>query len=615
MGNELLRRLQNKKKMWTTPKHPIYFQSIEFKIIYAAGVFIHAGLHKKVNTLNNFELERLLTKGLDFNQKEKAQVIRVARNEQKAIDAVIRLLTTPVMKELFLMDLISVSMGSDMMSNEEKESIGLFAELFHISHKQVKLLEQFAVAAFLHDKNRAKKIMNEMPKNGISCTIAELKYYISDVDYVTKIDHTVFTKSSMVKLYDQCEIKDDIIVGNGQTLIISNAVVAMYGSIILDGGIVQIRNSQLRKRNFSCQPLIQSKSYSQLDIVDGNFWCKGCCSAVVMEHGQLFFKDSNIRETLGSAVIFRGDKFKIENVYFEHCLSNQNGGAVCIENETGQIKGCSFYDCQGKLGGAIYTKNGIEILDCIFNFCKALEYGGVIFYEGEIEEKIRNCYYTHCYPRGEEIIQHIIGKSEKIIDKEYNIIWNTLLEQTVFVSEKGTLRMDGAFVYLMCPIVCRGTLEIRHSKVKGLQINGRDMFLLEWARGATIEYSEFDGNLQYGIFRASGTRLKMESCIIRNTAGGRGVFDAYTSIIENCIFSFCQKGGIYCQGGKIRNCQFINCRGKSGAGIIVYGGNGQIENCMFVRCISTYSGGGIDSTGRCIIKDCTFEECKPDNMT
>lgn len=615
MGNDLLKRLRNKKKMWITPKHPIYFQSMEFKIIYAAGVFMHAGLHKTVNTLNNFELDRLLTKGLLLSQKDKAQVIGLAHNEKKILDVIIKLLKNPILKEIFLMDLINVSMGSDVISEEERESINLFAELLGISDEQENILEQFVMASFFHDKVKARKILEDMPKYELSLTISELKYYISDLDYVIEVDETLLEKKSVVKLTDQCEIKEDIIISKGKKLIISNGDIAMYGTIILDGGIVQIKDSQLRKRSSNKMPLIRSKSYSELDIVDSEFWCKGCCAAVSMENGTLFIKDSKIKESLGNSVIFQGDKLFIDNVSFEDCFSGQKGGALYVGNGKGQITNCSFYDCQGSLGGAIYAKSGIEIKDCTFNFCKALEYGGAIFYEGEIKEQIKNCYYTHCYPRGEEIIQHITGIEEQVVQKEYIITWNTLLEQSIIVEEKGTLRIEDAFVYLMKPIVCRGTLDIRHSKVKGINLQSRDMFIIEWARDAYLAYSEFDGNLQYGVFRASGTRIKMDSCIIRNTAGGRGIFDAYASVINNCIFSFCQKGGIYIQGGKITNCQFINCRGKSGAGILLYGGNGHIENCRFIRCITIYSGGGIDSTGRCVVKDCIFEECKPNNMT
>lgn len=615
MGNDLLKRLRNKKKMWITPKHPIYFQSMDFKIIYAAGIFMHAGLHKTVNTLNNFELERLLTKGLLFSQKDKAQVIGLAHKEKKILDIIIKVLKHPILKELFLMDLINVSMGSDIMSEEERESINIFAELLGITDEQEKILEQFVIAAFFHDKPKARKMLEEMPKHGISLTIAELKYYISDLDFVIEVDETLLEKKSVVKLTDQCEIREDIIISKGKRLVISNGDIAMYGTIVLDGGTVQIKDSQLRKRSSNGKPLIHSKSYSELDIVDSEFWCKGCCSAISMENGTMFIKDSKIKETLGNGIIFKGDKLYIDNVSFEDCFSCQNGGAIYVGNGTGQIKNCSFYDCQGILGGAVYAKYGIEIKDCTFNFCKALEYGGAIFYEGEIEEQIKNCYYTHCYPRGEEIIQHLIGTGDHVVETKYIITWNTLLEQSIIVGEKGVLKIEEAFVYLKKPIVCRGVLDIRHSKVKGIDLQGRDMFIVEWARDANLAYSEFDGNLQYGVFRASGTRIKMDSCIIRNTAGGRGVFDAYASVMRNCIFSFCQKGGIYIQGGKIIDCQFINCRGKSGAGILLYGGNGNIENCRFIRCVSIYSGGGIDSTGRCLVKDCVFEECKPNNLT
>ena len=157
MGGELLKRLQNKKKMWVTPKHPLYFQSIEYKIIYGAGVFMHAGLNKSVNTLNNFELERLLSKGFGFTEKEKAIVVRMARDEKKIVDAMIRILKTPIEKELFLMDLISVSMGGDILSDEEKQSIFLFSELLSIDKEKVKLLEQFVVSAFLRDKGKGNR--------------------------------------------------------------------------------------------------------------------------------------------------------------------------------------------------------------------------------------------------------------------------------------------------------------------------------------------------------------------------------------------------------------------------------------------------------------------------
>ncbi len=614
MGGDLLKRLQNKKKMWVTPKHPLYFQSIEYKIIYSAGVFMHAGLHKSVNALNNFELERLLSKGFVLDAKEKTMIIRMSQDEKRIVDSIVRILKTPLEKELFLMDLISVSMGADTMSEEERESIHLFAELLSVSEYKKRLLEQFIVYAFLHDKIRAMKTVDAMERAGMAVTMAELNYYMTDLDYVKEAVNKMFDENNIMHLIDQCVITEDLVVKQGQTLLISNAQIEMHGTILLDGGIIRIQGSRFVKQSKNCNPMIQVKNYSEVDIVDSEFLCKNQCSALCQENGQLFIKDSKIKGSLGGAISFNGRKIQMDHVVFEDCFSNGNGGAIYLGNGIGQVKNCEFYDCQGKRGGAIYGRSGIKIINCKFHFCKAVEYGGSIFYEGEIGENILQCESVQCYPKGEEVIQHLNVPEVKVIKEAYQIFWSTLLDQPIVVEETGTLIMEDAFVYLNQPVKCKGFLKISNCKVRGLQIMGRDMFILERAKGAELLQSDFDGNLKYGIFYAEGTRLKMDGCVVRNTGDGRGIFNMYASVVENSVFSFCQKGGIYCQGSKIKNCHFVNCRGKSGAGILAYGGNTVIENCNFVRCVTTYSGGGIDATGRNVIQNCTFEECKPDNI-
>ena len=615
MAGDMLKRLQNKKKMWVTPKHPLYFQSIEYKIIYSAGVFMHAGLHKNVNALNNFEMERLLSKGFVLNAREKTMVIRMAQEEKKIIDSMIRILKTPLEKELFLMDLLSVSMGSDAMSIDERESINLFAEMLSISEYKKRLLEQFVSYAFVHDKARVMKTVGAMERADMAISMAELKYYMTDLDYVKKVENKMLDEEGILHLVDQYVIKEDLVVKQGQTLVISNAQIEMHGTILLDGGVIKIQGSRFVKKSKNCNPMIQVKNYSELDIVDSEFFCNNQCSAICQENGQLFLKDSRVKEALGGAVVFHGRKIQMDHVVFDYCFSSGNGGAVYLGNGVGQIKNCEFNDCQGKRGGGIYGRSGVKIINCNFKFCKAVEYGGSIFYDGEIEENVVECNSIQCYPKGEEIIQYLNEPELKVIKAEYRIGWSTLLEQPILVEESGTLIMEDSLIYLNQPIKCKGILKISNCKVRGLQIDGRDMFILERAKGAELLQSDFDGSLKYGIFYAEGTRLRMDGCVVRNTGDGRGIFNMYASVVENSVFSFCQKGGIYCQGSRIRNCHFVNCRGKSGAGILAYGGNTVIEDCNFVRCISNYSGGGIDATGRNIVKNCTFEECKPDNMS
>ena len=46
IGNQ--KKLYYKKKSWLTPKHPLYFESEEFKMYYAAAVMIHAAMNPQV---------------------------------------------------------------------------------------------------------------------------------------------------------------------------------------------------------------------------------------------------------------------------------------------------------------------------------------------------------------------------------------------------------------------------------------------------------------------------------------------------------------------------------------------------------------------------------------
>ena len=91
--------------------------------------------------------------------------------------------------------------------------------------------------------------------------------------------------------------------------------------------------------------------------------------------------------------------------------------------------------------------------------------------------------------------------------------------------------------------------------------------------------------------------------------GGRAVFNAYQPQIISCIFNYCQNGGIHCQGGTIQHCLFVNCRGKSGAGVTMVGKKGLIRQTQFVRCISDISGGAVDRAVGNQMTECEFTDC------
>lgn len=618
MKSDILTKFRYKKKMWVSPRHPLYFEPLEFKIIYATGVFIHAGLNKTINTLNNFELVRLLTKGLGLSNKEIAKVIHLAREETRFIDELLKVLKTPLSKHLFILDLASVSMRSTPISQEENQSVHVFTELLEIDSKKEKLLMEFALHAFAADSKNCILLYEKMCQLHMGLSMHELKYYITELDYVTKLYDKQVDQGAYLQLVDQCEVRGNLIVPLGATLSITNAVVRVYGNIVIDGGTLLVKDSiliQKSKDRKESKSIILVKNYSEIIIERSEIDCRNNGTAILQKNGNLTIKSSKIiRSSEGAAIKYWGDKINIESTNFEDCYTIENGAALLIQNGSGWIKDCKFYDCEAKNGGAIYTSDCIMIIGCKFRFCKAVEHGSAIYYNGAVKSNVTDCTYSNCFPDKEELIQYL-GGGERRIQKECLINVTTILDCTLVVEELAVLEIQHTKIYVKKTIQCLGILNMKYSVLKAFDLDGRDLINVSGARGCNISYCEFDGAGTCGIMKAKGARINMSHCIITNTYGGRAIFDPISPTIIDCIFSYCLDGAIYTQGGIIDQCKMINCRAKSGAGILMYGSKGEITNSRFIRCISDYSGGAIDMSGTSYINGCEYEECKPNNVS
>lgn len=615
MKIDTLTKLNNKKKMWISPKHPLFFESLDFKVIYSAGIFMHAVLNKSVNTLNNFELERLMMKGFGLSSKEAAAVIKLTKEEKQIVDKVIAILNTTLKKYLFLLDLISVSIRSNEMSEEEKQSIMIFSELLKIDSKKVQLFFDFMNHAFRLDTDKCIKTYAVMIQTKMPITISELKYYIPEIEYVTTIDNKRVKPGSTLLLVDNCKIMDSIIIPKGTTLHIESAVIQMFGTIIVDGGKLIIRDSKLSNESKDNNTLIYVKNYSEVEIYHTLIDCKSLGSAINQENGNLRIEDCKIyHTTIYSAIKFWGNQITIKGTAFKGCFSVSVGGAIQVQSGRGLITDCSFEDCEAKNGGAIFSTNEIMIFTCRFKYCKVIEFGPAIYYKGEVKSNIVGCEYYECYPEREEVIQYLGGIEESLVSKEYTIKVSTILDRPIRVTELGIINITDCVIYMNRSITCSGILNIKNAKLIANKMNEGSLFHLERSRGCLIESSEFDGSMKVGIIWTIGTRLHVHNSLFRNSANVRAIYDVYEPIIVNCIFSNCIKGAINTCAGEIRNCSFINCREKSGAGVLIYGFGGKLEHCKFVRCVSEYSGGAIDKSSGTSVIDCTFEECKPDDM-
>lgn len=613
---DILTKFNMRRKLWMTPEHPLCTMPKDFKIMYGAAIILQAQVNKNTAPLNNFELERLLKAGLKLESPDIAWAMRKSRDNASVVDYLLSYLKTGRECAFLIMDLVNVSLSDSGIADDSKKSVELFAKLFGVPRDRLSLLQRFIEYAYEENIEECQRFAAIIEERISGLEISDLKYYIMQITETAEFTQTILDDKKCFRLIDRCNIYEDIVLKDGMSLVIDNAVIRIFGNISLNGGHLVINNSKIIRKSGShraCINLHKPGSRAELSSVEAD--CRNYGMFIRAEEGTVTIKNSNIYNTTrGAAVRFWGKELKITDTGFSNCYSPEDGGAVMVRGGSASITGCNFYDCEAKRGGAVYGVSGTVISECSFTRCNVADYGAAVYYSGEMEGSTGNLKYSDCHPSGAGIVQHIVSKKPLIIKDVCHIGISTIIDCPVSVENTGKLVIENANIYLNYPLNCSGQLLMKNAKIISNHLDSGDMIYLDNAKECNIYHCELDGMLKTGGINILRTRINIAKSLFRNMSGGRAVYNAYQPVISDCIFNFCQKGAIYSQGGTIDRCVFVNCRAKSGAGVQIYGKRGAINNCIFRRCVSEYSGGAVDKSVSVKISKCVFEECKPDNI-
>ena len=617
----MLTKFKRKKNLWISKKHPLYGESVEFKILYSATVLMHTRLNNTANPFSNIELERLITKGFSLISKDTITIMGLAKNVESLIDKIIVALDTPKKKLCFLLDLYNVSMTQYNISNDEQKSIDLFTHLLEIDLDTQRLLLNFISSAFCEEYENCLSIHEKMNDAKLPLTKSDLSYYMINYSYTVECFPKDILPGQSYYFTGNCVFHGTIHIPSHTTVHISNAVVYIKDNFSVSGGTFKIENSWVIFSSQTNSSLfehiyINGSENSSIRFKNTTFQCCHNGGLLSLSNSQAIVEHCNIFDTsFVSAITCHGHSITVKNSNFKNCFAQKNGGAILIEHGTAQIQNCNFENCYAHNGGGIFSPNQTVISNCFFENCCAVEFGSAIFYSGEIRSNLEKCEYNNCHPKECAIVQYIGKRSEYIYTNTHKIRYSTIFDCVVRIKEYALLEAENATIYLAHTLQCNGIINMKNCKLFAYQMTDRDLIAFETSKNCSFTNCDFNGMEKHGIFRATRSRLHLSGCIFRNTANGRAIYNAFSPVIDGCIFSHCQEGALYCNSGRITNSKFINCRGRSGAGIIMYGSRGQIEYCSFTRCISEYSGGAIDISGGYHIVGCKYSECKPNNVS
>lgn len=614
---DTLTKFNMRRKLWMTPEHPLSTMPKDFKVMYSAALILQAQVVKKTGMLNNYELERLVKAGFKLGSTDFAWALRISGDNAAVVDYLLDNLKTDRERAFFIMDLVNVSINDGDVEEDSRKSIELFAKMFGVPSERASLLQRFIEYAYIEDIRECQRFAALIEERVHGIGITDLKYYIMQITETTDFTQKILDEKKKFRLIDRCNIYEDIVLSTGMTLVIDNAVVRIFGNILLDGGHLVINNSKIVRKSDShraCINLQARGSRAELSSVEAD--CRNYGMFIRAEEGTVIIENSNIYHTSrGAAVRFWGKELAVKGTGFYECYSPEDGGAIMARGGKTSIKDCHFHDCEAKRGGAVYGTNGTIMSGCRFTRCNVAEYGAAVYYSGSLEGKSARLEYSDCHPSGAEIVQHLTSQREVIIKGEYHIGVSTIIDCPVSIGLSGKLVIENANIYLNYPLRCSGSLIINNARVVSNHLEGGDMLYLDNAKECSIHHCELDGMLKTGGVNLLNTRISITKSLFRNMDGGRAVYNAYQPEISDCIFNFCQKGAVYSQGGNIERCVFINCRAKSGAGVQMYGRKGTIKNCIFRRCVTEYSGGAVDRVAGMRVEKCTYEDCKPDNIS
>lgn len=199
-----LTKFNQKKKLWMTPKHPLYGKSVDYKIIYGAVVFMQAEINCLSSPLNNFELERLLISGFGLDSDGMSQVLRLSKEKSIVIDKLMRAFASDREKYLLMLDLMNVSLRDMEIQEKEQESIQLFSKMFGVSQEELSMLEEFAFGAQEENVPKCREILHRMHVQNMDLPPVDMKYYIMRLWETMECTQEILEEQREVRIVERC---------------------------------------------------------------------------------------------------------------------------------------------------------------------------------------------------------------------------------------------------------------------------------------------------------------------------------------------------------------------------------------------------------------------------
>lgn len=397
----LLDLLKEKKNETKVGIHPFVSEDDTFKYLYCFGLGVLVAGSERVYK-DAKPIYEAIFEAMQMHENYKLRILEeVERDFDLHIEDVFTAMDTKEKQYCFLGDLLRISAMTSWGRGYCDEVIHIYSEAFGITKEELIFLREFWNYSIKKQSEEAVACYNQFRKNGYYISFKLLSYMYPSIILKEKYKDLILEAGDTVIMDKPTSIYGTVYVKNGGSLMIHGAAISLYGTIVVDGGRLDIRNSRIQLKEKERQKAaIQIESCGVIFIEHSRILGNHTCGLLCQKEGHLIIRDSKLMYSdKMAAVEFMGKSFTMKRVIFEDC---KKGGIRNSESSRLTVNACQFISCIADHGGAIHsdTTEDVQILNSSFSKCRAEFIAPAIYFSyKKYGQVVKDCTFLQCEPQ------------------------------------------------------------------------------------------------------------------------------------------------------------------------------------------------------------------------
>lgn len=397
----LLDLLKEKKNETKVGIHPFVSEDDSFKYLYCFGLGVMVAGSERVYKDAKPIFEAILD-ALQMHENYKQRILEESLDDfDLNIDDVFLAMDTKEKQYCFLGDLLRMSVMTSWGKGYCDEIIHIYGEAFGITKEELSFLRNFWSFSLKKQSEEAVLCYNQFRNSGYYISFKILSYLYPSIILKEKYKNLVIEAGEKIIMDKPTSIFGTVHVRNGGSLMIHSGAISLYGTIVVEGGRLDIRNSRIQiKEKERKEAAILIEDCGVIFIEHSRILGNYSCGLINQKKGHLIIRDSKLKYADNmAAVVFTGKSFTMKRVKIEDC---KKGGIRNSENSRLTVSSCQFISCTAEHGGAIHsdTTEDVQILNSNFLKCRAEFIAPAIYFSyKKYGQVVKGCTFLQCEPQ------------------------------------------------------------------------------------------------------------------------------------------------------------------------------------------------------------------------